>query len=112
MSKYSFGRQFEYTTKKSLEKLGFFVIRSAGSHGAIDILACKEEIVFAIQIKTTRSKKKHTLNQLKKEFEPLIKQELPRNFFKVLLVFYSCSSTKNYLFQLYDKQLNEINLQN
>lgn len=107
MSKYSFGRQFEYKTKKSLENLGFFVIRSSGSHGAIDILACKEEIVFAIQIKATKSQKKHSLSQLKKEFEPLIKQELPSNFFKVLLVFY-CSSKKGYLFQIYDKDLKEL----
>lgn len=107
MSKYSFGRKFEYEVKKSLETLGFFVIRSSGSHGAIDILGCKDEIVFAIQVKAS-SNKKHSKGQLKKDFEPLIKAQLPSNFHKLLIHFYLDGSRKKYLFQIYNEKLSEL----
>lgn len=105
MSKYSFGRKFEYEVKKSLETLGFFVIRSSGSHGAIDILGCKDELVFAIQVKA--SKKKHSKAQLKKDFEPLIKAQLPSNFHKLLIHFY-LDGSKKYLFQIYNEKISEL----
>lgn len=38
MTHYARGRAFEYRIKKQLEKLGYFVIRSAGSHGLVDLV--------------------------------------------------------------------------
>lgn len=53
---YQRGRAYEYKAKKALEELGYTVIRSAGSHGPWDVIACKEgEKVRCIQIKRTKS---------------------------------------------------------
>lgn len=38
---YQAGRRFEYRVKKHLEKNGWFVVRSAGSKGAFDLVAIK-----------------------------------------------------------------------
>jgi len=42
MSKaYKRGRDFEYRVKRRLEGCGFFVIRSAGSHSPVDLVAVR-----------------------------------------------------------------------
>jgi Holliday junction resolvase len=48
---YSKGRQLEYAVKGYLQRLGWYVIRSAGSHGVADLVAFKRE---HIPIPTTR----------------------------------------------------------
>jgi len=40
---YRKGASLEYKVKAELEKQGFFVIRSAGSHGLADLVAIKRE---------------------------------------------------------------------
>jgi Holliday junction resolvase len=40
-SKYGRGRAFEYRVKDMLEREGYFVIRSAGSHSVADLVAIK-----------------------------------------------------------------------
>ena len=37
------GRRFEYRTKKFFESLGFFVVRTAGSHSPFDLLCFRNE---------------------------------------------------------------------
>ncbi|MEM2259989.1 MAG: hypothetical protein QXP52_00160 [Candidatus Aenigmatarchaeota archaeon] len=41
--RYSKGRAFEYKVKNMLEKEGYFVIRSAGSHSVADLIAIHSE---------------------------------------------------------------------
>ena len=54
---YQSGRNFEYRVKKYLEKIGYYVMRSAGSKGQIDIMAvptlsnCEGSNVLLIQCK-------------------------------------------------------------
>lgn len=39
MTNYTRGRQLEYRVKRDLERVGYFVVRSAGSKGAADLIA-------------------------------------------------------------------------
>jgi len=49
---YRRGYNFELRVKRSLEKRGFFVVRSSGSHGPADLLAVsKDGKVLAVQCK-------------------------------------------------------------
>ncbi len=41
MSNYKKGRALEYKARDDLEKMGYFVVRSAGSHGQVDLVALK-----------------------------------------------------------------------
>ena len=45
------GRNFEYKVKKSLEDDGYFVVRTAGSHSPIDLLAFKRDDIRMLQLK-------------------------------------------------------------
>ena len=47
---YERGRAFEYRVKRKLERDGFFVVRSAGSHFP-DLLAVKEGVPYAVECK-------------------------------------------------------------
>ena len=49
---YRRGYNFELRVKRSLEKRGYFVVRSSGSHGPADLLAVsKDGKVIAVQCK-------------------------------------------------------------
>jgi len=39
---YISGRRFEYKVKKFYERIGFFVVRTAGSHSPIDLIAFRK----------------------------------------------------------------------
>ena len=57
MTNYSRGTQFEYRVRDYLKERGYtFIMRSAGSHGAVDIAAFKKQDHLAIQCKTGRAK--------------------------------------------------------
>ena len=43
------GRRFEYKVMSFFEKLGFYVIRSAGSKGDFDIIAIRDGKTYGIQ---------------------------------------------------------------
>jgi hypothetical protein len=53
MTNYTRGRTAEYQAKKELEKQGYYVVRSSGSHSCIDIIAIGVNIKL-IQIKRTK----------------------------------------------------------
>jgi len=44
------GRALEYECKRVLEKMGYFCIRSAGSHSPADIVAAKRGQILLIQV--------------------------------------------------------------
>ena len=52
MSNYDIGRKFEGRVKRHYESEGWFVIRSAGSHSLIDLVALRSGEVVLIQCKT------------------------------------------------------------
>ena len=51
MTNYNTGANFERYLKKHFESIGYYCIRSAGSHGAIDLLAIGKNHVHACQLK-------------------------------------------------------------
>ena len=51
MSNYSRGANFERRVKKYLENGGYLVIRSAGSHSPVDLVALRAGEVLLIQVK-------------------------------------------------------------
>lgn len=54
---YAIGRRAEYKAKADLEKIGYFCLRSSGSHSPCDILALKGNEVRFIQVKSTKAQK-------------------------------------------------------
>jgi Holliday junction resolvase len=50
VTNYQRGRTFEYRVKQHLEKHGYYVVRSAGSHFP-DLIAIKNGKVLAIEVK-------------------------------------------------------------
>jgi Archaeal holliday junction resolvase (hjc) len=48
---YSIGRAFEYRVKKHYKDLGYFVLRSAGSRGPVDLLAVSKGSIHFVQCK-------------------------------------------------------------
>jgi Holliday junction resolvase len=53
VSNYERGRAFEYRVKQYLEKQGYFVVRSAGSHFP-DLIAVKHGKVLAVEVKKNK----------------------------------------------------------
>ena len=73
MTKYESGARVERKVRKILEDQGYYVVRSAGSKGAVDLVAWSDQDIRLIQVKAT-SNKKYTLN--KTESQAL--QQVPR----------------------------------
>ncbi len=51
MSRYAAGRRFEWKVRDQLQDQGYFVIRSAGSKGAVDLAAFKKSDWLFVQCK-------------------------------------------------------------
>lgn len=51
MTNYQKGARIEYKARDILESYGFFVVRSAGSHGKVDLVATDGKITIYIQCK-------------------------------------------------------------
>lgn len=66
------GRNIEYKVKKWLEEKGYYCIRSAGSHGIIDLFCGNGKKLLAIQVKTSLSQiKQEELKKLRAAAEKL-----------------------------------------
>ena len=63
--KYEKGYRLELEAKKILEDLGYYVIRSAGSHSAVDLVAVNTSIALLIQVGTKGGKGKADIDRLK-----------------------------------------------
>lgn len=48
VSKYRYGIGYEYQIKKRYEKLGMYVVRSAGSKGLFDLIAFNNKEIYLI----------------------------------------------------------------
>ena len=69
MTNYRNGARIEYKAKAELEKDGYYVIRSAGSHGVFDLVAIGFGKLRLIQLKRTRSKKPNIDKLFKKDMQ-------------------------------------------
>jgi Holliday junction resolvase len=58
------GRTYERAVKQFLTTMGFFVVRSAGSHGLVDIIAVNLDKVLFIQCKLKAAPGNEELNDL------------------------------------------------
>lgn len=56
---YAKGRRFEYRVRDLLEESGYYVIRSAGSKGIVDLAAFKITVVLFIQCKNNSNALSH-----------------------------------------------------
>ena len=65
MSHYSRGYQFEQRCKKQLERAGWYVIRSAGSHGLVDICSLRQGEVMLLQLSIPGYKSPRERDQLR-----------------------------------------------
>jgi Holliday junction resolvase len=65
VTRYERGRAKEYRVMAILRKDGWYVSRSAGSHGAVDVLAAREGRILLIQVKSGSARiKKEELEEL------------------------------------------------
>ncbi len=73
--KYKTGTKYEYKAKKELEKEGYLVIRSAGSHSPFDLIALGALEVIFIQIKKCKILKEaeKAIKNFKKKMKKLDK---------------------------------------
>ena len=51
MTHYTTGRRIEYRVVEILRSLGYLVIRSAGSHGLVDVVGLRKDGVVLVQCK-------------------------------------------------------------
>ena len=65
MTNYQKGRYREYRCRDYLRELGYFVVRSAGSKTAADIIAISENDVLVIQVKSKGEAGKKAVEKLK-----------------------------------------------
>lgn len=55
LTNYRRGARLEYRVKQRLEAAGFYVVRSAGSHGVADLVGIKDGQVYLVQVKGKRA---------------------------------------------------------
>jgi len=63
---YERGRDAEYRVQRELEAQGFQTLRTAGSHGALDVQAWNDRMLRFIQVKTFQKRKGTYKDDLKK----------------------------------------------
>jgi Holliday junction resolvase len=65
MTYYTVGRSYEYKIMNEYRNLGYYVIRSAGSHGLFDLVAFNENEIIFICCRKGRKWKESDLNAIK-----------------------------------------------
>ena len=81
MSRYANGVRWEYAVRDWFGRRGYEVIRSAGSHGATDLIAFREDDVILVQCKVEKKRKRYD-----DDAEQLRKVKTPTGWRKLLLV--------------------------
>lgn len=80
---YERGRSAEYRAMRDLEKAGYTVVRSSGSHGPFDVVAVNRLEIRLIQVKRTEGGR---LPDLKAAREELARIAVPENAVKEIWV--------------------------
>jgi len=114
VTNYQRGRAFEYQIIKFLEKNGYYVIRSSGSHGVNDLAAFKNNEVRFIQAKDIKDiyAKNYVVRKVEQEFKDFIiqKREMGNNLINMKFqLFFKIKTDKIYLYEL--KDIGSFNLQ-
>ena len=90
MTNYEKGYRLELKAKQELIAKGYYVVRSAGSHGAVDLVAMKEKELLLIQVGTYGSKDEQDYVKLLRVPAPNATREmwlwLPREGWRVVPV--------------------------
>ncbi|MCJ7816775.1 MAG: hypothetical protein MUP55_02855, partial [Candidatus Aenigmarchaeota archaeon] len=86
MTNYRRGYMIELKAKKQLENDGYYVTRSSGSHGIVDIFAVGESDIKAIQLKRSKSAERSYFS----EISALRSLKFPSNVSKELWVWLDC----------------------
>lgn len=76
---YERGYNFERQVKLKLEAKGFYVMRSAGSHTVIDLIAFKEDEMLLIQLKSSSTQKEPDVKQLLKSYRPVTEKDIEKD---------------------------------
>lgn len=77
MTNYQKGYAFERQVKKILESKGYYVMRSAGSHTVIDLIAFKEDDLLLIQLKSSANDKEPDVKQLLDSWTSISDRTIP-----------------------------------
>jgi Holliday junction resolvase len=64
LSRYKIGRALEYDLKRHLEQDGWRVIRSAGSHSPVDLVAFRHQCLIFLQVQKNGTLPKEKRNAL------------------------------------------------
>lgn len=83
------GRRFEYFAKKEMEKYGYSVMRTSGSHGPFDLVAIhkKHGYMKLVQCKTVKTEKEaQRLIKAFKEDPPFVQRTLPVRVLQMMWV--------------------------
>ena len=62
--RYKSGYMFELNTKHVLEKKGYYVMASRGSHGNLDLIAFNNDLILGLQLKKNCNISREELNKL------------------------------------------------
>jgi hypothetical protein len=73
------GRRFEYEIRDNLKKAGYFVIRSAGSHSPVDLIALNKDKVLCLQLKVN-------CRPTKLEWVEFYNISVPSNAYKIMVI--------------------------
>lgn len=85
ITNYQAGASVERRIKEKLEDKGYFVVRSAGSHGLADLVVISPHIVELIQVKSYDDDKPDYTKL--KEFEAFKKLQVPKNVRKFIILY-------------------------
>jgi len=114
VTNYQKGRAFEYQIIKFLEKNGYYIIRSSGSHGINDLVAFKNNEMRLIQAKDIMDKyaKNYVVKKVEQELKDFIIQQrqMGNNLIGMKFqLFLKIDRDKIYLYEL--KDMGAFNLQ-
>jgi len=56
VTNYSSGRRYEWKTQRVLEAAGYVTLRTAGSHGAVDVIGISASDIVLVQVKSGPSR--------------------------------------------------------
>lgn len=76
MTNYQRGFKLEHEAKRTLEKEGWTVFRSAGSHSLFDLVAINKDYVLLIQVKSNSISKEEELKLAEFDNKPLNAKKL------------------------------------
>ena len=100
-SKYASGRITEYKARNFLIEKGYYVLRSAGSKGAFDLIAWKGEVYRHIQVKRESKKSSYA-----KDTRQILSTKVPKNASRELWIYAKGRGWRDIIF--FDKKYSRL----